>query len=114
MPTGQAAGAPADLPAAGPPDLPAGAQDGEGSAPRSRRGAERPVSLWLGLPLAVVVACLLLWPLAVLAFNSLISETGEVSFDNYIAVLTGAEYLESFLWTSVLAFGSTAIALVLC
>ncbi|MGH3727290.1 MAG: ABC transporter permease [Micromonosporaceae bacterium] len=90
------------------------ADDVRSAPPRSRGGAERPVSFLLGLPLAVVVACLLLWPLGVLAFNSLISDAGEVSFDNYVAVLTGAEYLESFGWTSVLAFGSTAIALVLC
>ncbi|MGH8878141.1 MAG: ABC transporter permease, partial [Stackebrandtia sp.] len=76
--------------------------------------AERPVSLLLGLPLAVIVACLLLWPLGVLAMTSLISDTGGVSFDNYVAVLSNPDYLESFMWTSILAFGSTAIALVLC
>jgi putative spermidine/putrescine transport system permease protein len=84
------------------------------SGPRVARGAERPVSLWLGVPLAIVVACLLLWPLAVLAFNSLVSETDGVSFDNYATVLTSERYLTSFMITSVLAVGSTVLALLLC
>jgi len=84
------------------------------SAPRKRRGAERPVSLLLGLPLAIVVGCLLLWPLAVLAFNSVVSQTDGVTFDNYVTVLTSDRYLTSFLITSVLAVGSTLLALLLC
>lgn len=85
------------------------------SAPRrNRRGAERPTSLLLGLPLAVIVACLLLWPLGVLAIASLTSDTDGLTIDNYVEVLSNPDYLASFLWTSILAFGSTALALVLC
>lgn len=84
-------------------------------APRApARGAERPVSMLLGLPLAVVVACLLLWPLGVLAVNSVVSDTDGVTLDNYVTVFTSRRYLASFGWTSLLAVGSTLIALVLC
>ncbi len=84
------------------------------SAPRKRRGAERPVSMLLALPLALVVACLLLWPLAVLGFNSVVSQADGVTFDNYVTVLTSSRYLNSFLITSLLAAGSTLLALLLC
>lgn len=84
------------------------------SAVARRRGPERPTSFLLGLPLLVVVACLLLWPLGVLAYTSLVGDTGAVSFDNYVAVLTSERYLYSFGVTSVLAVGSTVLALILC
>ncbi|MGO2058038.1 MAG: ABC transporter permease [Candidatus Corynebacterium faecigallinarum] len=77
-------------------------------------GTDRRVPLILGLPLAVAVACLLLWPLGVLAVNSVTSATGGVTLDNYVTVFTSSRYLVSFGWTALLAVASTVIALILC
>lgn len=79
-----------------------------------RRGQERRTSMWLGLPLLVMVAGLLLWPLGVIAIRSLTFPDGHVGLGRYGDVLTDGDYLRSFLITSVLAVLSTVIALALC
>jgi len=70
--------------------------------------------MWLGFPLLVMVACLLLWPLGVIAVRSLTFGTGHLSLRRYADVLTDGDYLRSFLITSLLAVLSTVIAIALC
>ncbi|WP_246210763.1 ABC transporter permease [Phytoactinopolyspora alkaliphila] len=77
------------------------------------RGFVRPPSMLWGLPLLIMVSCLLLWPLGVIAVRSMRSDDG-FTLGRYGDVLTSSNYLESFLITSVLAIGSTVIALLLC
>lgn len=80
---------------------------------RRVRAFERPPSMMWGLPLLIMVSCLLLWPLGMIAVRSVQGDDG-FSLASYGDVITSSGYIESFLITSVLAVGSTVIALVLC
>jgi putative spermidine/putrescine transport system permease protein len=92
-----------------------GTQSARAPVARKRRGAEeRPPSLALGVPLLVVAAVLLFWPLLVLARRSLEREDGGLGLDNYASVLTNGDYITSFLVTGALAAASTALALLAC
>ncbi len=82
--------------------------------PSRRPGPEeRSPAFLLGLPLAVAMGLLLIWPLVILAIRS-VSEDGGFTLQRYVDVLTDQGYLTSFGITALLAIGSTFIALVLC
>ncbi|MBS3940163.1 MAG: ABC transporter permease subunit [Actinobacteria bacterium] len=77
---------------------------------KRRTGAPLP----LALPLLVVVAGLLVWPMGTLAIRSFVGDDGGFTIQRYADVLTSARYLRSFAVTSVLAVISTLLALLLC
>jgi iron(III) transport system permease protein len=60
-----------------------------------------------------IIAALLLWPLVSVFKASLIEETGQVGFGNYIEVLTSRGYRRTILNTLLVGFGGMAGALLL-
>lgn len=66
------------------------------------------------LPLLVIVAALLLWPLGILVLQSVTVDGMAFSPANYLRILRSTRYLQSFINTAFLAIGSTLLALILC
>jgi putative spermidine/putrescine transport system permease protein len=67
------------------------------------------------VPLLLVLAVLLFWPLIILALQSLQPAEGTaLSFTNYTTVLLSERYLRAFGNTAIIAGASTALALVIC
>lgn len=86
-----------------------------GPVPASSGQLRRVVGQYsLALPLLVILAVLLVWPLGTLAVKSFVGDDGGVTLQRYADVLTSERYIRSFVITSVLAIASTVLALVLC
>jgi putative spermidine/putrescine transport system permease protein len=67
------------------------------------------------VPLLLVLAILLFWPLIILALQSVRPEEGgEFSLANYGAILLSERYLRAFGNTALIAVASTVLALVIC
>ena len=66
----------------------------------------------LAAPFLVVLAILVVWPLASVVSDSFIAG-GALSLANYRTILTDAFYLQSFLTTTIISLASTAAGLVL-
>lgn len=81
----------------------------------SRKGSTkaRRASLLLLTPQILLLVVLLAYPLGVLAWQSLSTESG-ISFNNYWAIFQSERYLEAFLNTALLSVASTLLALVIC
>lgn len=75
-----------------------------------------PVAL-LSVPILLVLAILLFWPLGILALQSIYTETehGSVfSLANYADILRSERYLSAFGNTALIALASTLLALLIC
>ncbi|MGQ2916620.1 MAG: ABC transporter permease [Rhizobium oryzihabitans] len=66
----------------------------------------------LAAPFLVLLAILVVWPLASVVSDSFIAG-GALSLANYRTILTDAFYLQSFLTTTIISLASTAAGLVL-
>lgn len=82
--------------------------------PKASQGAGQGNTMWLGLPLVVVLGFLLLWPLLILFIESVTFDDGSLSLQRYIDVLSSQRYLRALGWTVLLAAVSTLLALIIC
>lgn len=62
----------------------------------------------------LVLGFLLLWPLGILAVESVTMEDGSISAERYVDVLTSSRYMTALGWTALLAVISTVQALLIC
>lgn len=69
---------------------------------------------WLALPLLVLLAVVLIWPLLTLTLQSLQGADESFTLGKYADVLTSRRYLASLALTTVLAVISTGLALIIC
>lgn len=69
---------------------------------------------WLALPLLVVLAFVLVWPMLTLGIQSLTTEDSVFTLERYINVMISERYLSSLALTAGLALLSTVLALILC
>ncbi|MFP4438509.1 MAG: ABC transporter permease [Chloroflexaceae bacterium] len=73
-----------------------------------------PIGL-LSVPLLLILAIFLFWPLVILALQSLRPETGSrLSFAGYAMILGSERYLRAFGNTALIAVASTLLALLIC
>lgn len=68
----------------------------------------------LAVPQLVLLLVALVYPLGVLAWRSLVTEAGNLSLANYLAVIQSERYLEAFGNTALIAVASTLLALIIC
>ncbi len=67
------------------------------------------------MPLLLILAIFLFWPLVILALQSLRPETGSrLSFAGYAMILGSERYLRAFGNTALIAVASTLLALLIC
>ncbi len=90
---------------------PASARRAAGLRLAGRASARRAI---LGLPLVAVLLIVLVWPMLTLAARSVAGDDGGVTLARYGDVLTSSRYLDSIVFTAVLALASTLLALVIC
>ncbi len=68
----------------------------------------------LAAPQLILLLVALVYPLGILAWRSLITADGHLSFANYLAVVQSERYLAAFGNTALIAVASTLLALVIC
>ncbi len=68
----------------------------------------------LAAPQLILLLVALVYPLGILAWRSLITADGRLSFANYLAVVQSERYLEAFGNTALIAMASTLLALIIC
>ncbi len=77
--------------------------------------SKRPLfTAMLAAPQLILLLVALVYPLGILAWRSLITADGRLSFANYLAVVQSERYLEAFGNTALIAVASTLLALVIC
>lgn len=64
-------------------------------------------------PLLILLLVLLVYPLGILAWQSLYQESG-LTLASYTSILQSKQYLEAFVNTTLIAIASTLLALVIC
>ena len=68
----------------------------------------------LALPQLLLLVLLLGYPLGILAWQSLATDSGGLSLESYRAIIQSGRYLEAFFNTTLIAVASTLLALVIC
>ncbi len=74
---------------------------------------ERKTSLMFLLPLLILAATLLILPVVTLAIRAVMTPDG-ITLERFFTVMTDQGYIRSLVITTILAIGSTALALLLC
>jgi putative spermidine/putrescine transport system permease protein len=68
----------------------------------------------LALPVVLMLAVLLLWPLGILVARSVSGDPAGLTLEHYLAALTSRIYVTAFANTALIAFASTVLALAIC